>query len=289
MKIIKFTFIILFALPILVNGQKAMKQNGNCPKTEKKIALQMYSVRDDINKNFKETIAALSKMGFKDMEAAGYNNGKFYGLEPKDFKAELETVKLNAISSHAGRSLPEDVSKTDWEEIWKWWDTCISAHKSAGMKYIVTASMPVPKTLADLKVYCDYYNQIGEKCKKAGLSFGYHNHAFEFQKIEGEIMYDFMLKNTDPKNVFFQMDVYWTVIGQKSPVEYFKNHPGRFTLLHIKDDKELGESGMVGFDAIYKHAKTAGTIYSVIEVEKYNYTPLESVQKSLNYLQNSPF
>ena len=147
----------------------------------------------------------------------------------------------------------------------------------------------MPKTLAELKAYCDYYNQIGKKCNQAGLSFGYHNHAWEFQKVEEETILDYMLNNTEPEKVFFQLDVYWTVMGQKSPVEYFRNYPGRFTLLHIKDHKELGQSGMVGFDAIYRNIETAGTIYSIIEVGKYDYDPLESVKKSLNYLETAPF
>ena len=125
----------------------------------------------------------------------------------------------------------------------KWWDECIAAHKAAGMKYIVAPWMSVPKTLKDLKTYCKYYNEIGKRCKAAGLSFGYHNHAHEFQKVEGKVMYDYMLENTDPDLVFFEMDVYWTVRGQKAPVDYFKKYPKRFRLLHIKDEKELGDSG----------------------------------------------
>jgi sugar phosphate isomerase/epimerase len=149
--------------------------------------------------------------------------------------------------------------------------------------------MPLVKTLSDLKVYCDYYNRIGEKCKTAGIRFGYHNHSFEFAKIENEIMYDYMLKNTDANNVFFQMDVYWVVRGGCSPVDYFKKYPGRFEILHLKDNKELGESGMVGFDAIFGNSKVAGTNYFIVEVEKYNFTPIESVRKSLLYLQNNSF
>jgi sugar phosphate isomerase/epimerase len=102
-------------------------------------------------------------------------------------------------------------------------------------------------------------------------------------------MYDFMLKNTDPAKVFFQMDVYWVVRGGQSPVDYFNKYPGRFELLHIKDNKELGQSGMVGFDAIFQNTKTAGAKHFVVEVENYNFTPIESVEKSLKYLLNSPF
>jgi len=272
-------------------GCQCCKTNEqSCPKkTEKKIVLQLYSVRDDIQKDFKGTIAAVAEMGFKDIEAAGYGDGMFYGLAPEEFKAQLAAVGLNPLSSHTAYQLAKNVSETDWDAVWNWWDVCIATHKAAGMEYLVFPWMEVPESLADLKVYCDYFNKIGEKCNQAGILFGYHNHAFEFQEIEGVTMLDFMIQNTDPDKVFFQLDVYWAVMGLKSAVEYFKNYHGRFTMLHIKDVKELGESGMVGFDAIYKYIDTAGAIYSVIEVEKYNYEPLVSVKMSFEYLKNAPF
>jgi len=176
-----FKFIVLAVSLSFFFSCQCKTKESDCPSTEKKIGLQLYSVRDTINKDFKGTIAALAEMGFKDVEAAGYINGKFYGLTPEEFKAELEAVGLSALSSHTTIQLAEDVSKTNWEEVWKWWDTCIAAHKAAGMKYIVAPWMAVPKTLADLKVYCDYYNQIGAKCKEAGLSFGYHKYIYSWK------------------------------------------------------------------------------------------------------------
>ena len=100
------------------------------------------------------------------------------------------------------------------------------------------------------------------------MKFGYHNHAHEFQKVENQaVMLDYMIENTNPEYVFFQMDVYWIVRGQHSPVDYFNKYPGRFTVLHIKDDKEIGDSGMVGFDAIFRNAKVAGVKHIVAEIE----------------------
>jgi sugar phosphate isomerase/epimerase len=84
------------------------------------------------------------------------------------------------------------------------------------------------------------------------------------------------------------MDVYWVVRGQQSPVDYFNKYKGRFALLHIKDNKELGQSGMVGFDAIFKNTDAAGVKHLIVEVEKYNFTPTESVKQSLDYLLNCP-
>ena len=246
---------ILMTICLLSASACSQKKDPGMNKSDKDVYLQLYSVREDIQKDFNGTIAEVAKAGYTGIEAAGYSNGKFYGLDPVEFKNQINAAGMEVLSSHAGHPLAENIEDTDWNAVWEWWDEAIAAHKATGMKYIVTAWMPTPKTLANLKTYCEYYNKIGEKCNEAGLRFGYHNHDFEFNTIEGEVMYDFMLQNTDPEKVFFQMDVYWVVMGRKAPVDYFNEYPGRFELLHIKDDKELGQSGMVGFDAILKTLK----------------------------------
>jgi len=294
---------IVIALPCF-SQQQGVKKN---------IGLQLYSLRQDIggnSENIDENLKKVGGMGYKYVEAANYAGGKFYGMTPQEFKEKLAANGMFALSSHTGMSLDKDVSKTNWDEVWAWWDKCIADHKAAGMKYIITASMPSFESLDTLQVYCDYYNKIGEKCAAAGLKFGYHNHSFEFEKRYPDptainnnpapntgrpartpqiSMYEYMLANTDPSKVFFEMDVYWTVRGQRSPVDLFKKYPGRFLVLHIKDDKELGESGMVGFDAIFKNIETAGSKYLIVEVESYNLPPAESVKVSLDYLNNASF
>ena len=284
-----FIALVFGVMTMVGYNQNNATSEGNSAKVKKNVYIQLYSVRDDIKADFKSTIQKVSEIGYKGIEAAGYGDGKFYGLTPEEFKKEIEATGMEVLSSHTGRPLADNISETNWDEVWKWWDTAIAAHKAAGMKYIAVAWIPTPKTLADLKAYCDYFNQIGEKCNAAGIRFGYHNHSFEFSEIEGQTMYDYMIANTDPEKVFFEMDVYWTMRGAKSPVEYFKKYPGRFEILHIKDEKELGQSGMVGFDAIFRNAETAGMKYMVVEVERYDYTPLESVKMSYDYLIDSPF
>ncbi|MDR3218212.1 MAG: sugar phosphate isomerase/epimerase [Dysgonamonadaceae bacterium] len=264
---------------------------------KKNIGLQMYSLRNNIGRNSENVdsiIIKIGKMGYKYVETANYNEGKIYGLSPEEFKAKLAANKLTALSCHTGRSLAKVVSETNWDETWAWWDKCIASHKAAGMKYIVTPSMPADLSIQDLQTYCDYYNKIGEKCKAAGMRFGYHNHAYEFSTkfdIDGKqvAMYDYMVEHTDKDKVFFEMDVYWVIKGLRTPVELFKKYPGRFDVLHIKDEAELGESGMVGFDAIFKHIGTAGTKYLIVEVENYNFSPEQSVKLSLNYLNKAGF
>lgn len=256
---------------------------------KKDIALQLYSVRDTISKDFEGTIKRVGEMGFTAVEAAGYKDGKFYGKTPEEFRAVIEGAGMKVLSSHTNRGLSEaELESKDFTEALKWWDDAIVAHKAAGMKYIVDPWMAVPKSLEDLKTYCDYFNEIGKKCKENGISFGYHNHAHEFIKVEGQVIYDYMLENTNPEYVFFQMDVYWVVRGQNSPVDYFNKYKGRFQHLHIKDNKELGQSGMVGFDAIFKNTDAAGVKHLIVEVEQYNYAPEESVKMSLDYLLACP-
>ncbi len=257
---------------------------------KKEIALQLYSLRDDIAKDYAGTIKKAGAMGYTAVEAANYGDGKFYGKTPEEFKADIEAAGMKVLSSHTGRGLNDkELASKDFTEAMKWWDQCIAAHKAAGMEYIVTPSMNVPKTLKDLQTYCEYYNEIGKKCKENGMMFGYHNHDFELHnKIEDKVMWEYMIENTNPEYVCFEMDVYWVVRGDQSPVDYFNKYKGRFVLLHIKDNKELGQSGMVGFDAIFQNTDVAGTKHLIVEVEKYNFTPEESVKKSLEYLLNCP-
>ncbi len=267
--------------------------------TEKKeVAVQLYSVRNVIGTNEKyaenhETVLkGLAEMGYTAVEAANYNNGKFYGRTPEQFRNDVESAGLKVLSSHCNRSLSaEECASGDFSASLEWWDECIAAHKAAGMSYVVVPWMNVPATLSELKTYCDYFNAIGRKCNAAGLSFGYHNHSHEYAKVEGEVMLDYMLNNTDPEYVFFQMDVYWSVIGKASPVEYFKKYPGRFTMLHIKDHKEIGQSGMVGFDAIFANAyDIAGAKDFVVEVEAFtNGDWKESMKQSVDYLLSAEF
>ena len=258
---------------------------------KKKIGLQMYSLRDDLKKDVKGTIEKMGKMGYAYLEAAGYDNGKFYGMEPEAFKALIEANGMKLISSHAGINYIG--TKASWDAAMTWWDTCIDAHKRAGCPYIIKPSMgeyPFESREA-LKKTCEYFNAVGAKCNAKGIRFGYHNHNSEFKKIKdsNELVYDYMLQNTDPKKVTFEMDVYWVIKGGQQPVAYFDKYPKRFELLHIKDETEVGASGTIDFKAIYDKMPEAGTKFAIVEVERYKFEPLVSVKKSFDYLNNAPF
>ncbi|MGM9765628.1 MAG: sugar phosphate isomerase/epimerase family protein, partial [Candidatus Cryptobacteroides sp.] len=238
-----------------------------------------------------EVFQALAEYGYTSVEAANYNDGKFYGVEPEQFKADVEAAGLKVLSSHVNRGLSaEELASGDLTAALEWWKGCVAAHKAAGMEYMVVPHIGLPEKLADLQVYCRYLNEIGRICKDNGIKFGYHNHSHEFKKVEDVVMLDYMIENTDPELVFFQMDVYWAVYGHGAPVEYFKKYPGRFTMLHIKDHYEIGQSGMVGFDAIFDNAGTAGLNDFIVEIEGFSTGDWRtSMKMCADYLLSAPF
>ena len=261
---------------------------------KKDMCVQMYSARSILNHdNYADILKEIAAMGYTAVEAASYDgdNGLIYGDTPEVFKQKVEAAGMKVLSAHVSRGLSrEELDSGDLTAALAWWDKCIEVHKKASMEYIVTPWIGLQETLKDLQVYCDYLNEVGRRCKAAGIKYGYHNHAYEFEKVEDQVMYDYMLQHTDPELVFFQMDVYWAVIGKASPVDYFKRYPGRFTMLHIKDEWEVGQSGMVGFDAIFKNAELAGLENFVVEIERYSYEDIrKSFVESADYLLNAPF
>jgi len=257
---------------------------------QKNIGLQLYSIRDSITKDVPAALAKVGKMGYKFVEPAGYADGKFYGMEPVAFKALCESNGLTIISSHTGQVLPDSANMT---KTMAWWDACIDAHVAAGAKFIIQPFMggEAYRSLDTLKLYCDYFNKIGEKCKAKGIRFGYHNHNMEFAtKLNGQTIYDFMLTNTDPEKVMYEMDLYWAVMGGVKPVDYFNKYPGRFELWHIKDKFEVGGEGtMMDFAAIWAGAAKSGMQYGVVEVEEYKFDQFTSCQKSIDFLNNAAY
>ena len=284
-----------FIYTILIGG--AMLTSCSVPETsctpKKEIGIQLYSIRDTIHRagyQLDSIFKGLADMGYSSFEAANYSNGKFYGKTPEEFKATAEKYGLTPISSHCNRNLTaEELAAGDFTEGLKWWEQAIADHKAAGMKYIVNPWQNRPGTLAELKTICDYFNEIGKMCNAAGIKYGYHNHSHEMVKVEDKVMLEYMIENTDPANVFYELDVYWTVMGKKSPVEFFNKYPGRFTMLHIKDHREVGQSGMVGFDAIFKNAATAGVKDIIVEIEGCKGTTMDGAKASIDYLLQAPF
>ena len=258
-------------------------------KASKNIGLQLYSLRDMVGeKGIAEVLKVVADMGYKNLETASYDDGKVYGLAPTEFKKMVDDLGMKVTSTHLGQAYsPEKAG-----EVMAWWDKAIETHAALGVKYMIQPWMHIgdDSTLDYLKMYCDYFSDVGKKVKDAGMLFGYHNHAFEFKKIEDQIIYDYMLANVDKNNVLFELDVYWIMVGGYNPVEYMKKYASQIKVLHIKDEKEIGASGKMDFKPIFEQAYANKIEDWYVEVEQYtNNNPVESVQQSYTFLYNADY
>jgi sugar phosphate isomerase/epimerase len=244
-----------------------------------KTGIQLWTLKDMVSADVAGTLSALSKIGYNSLEPYGFD-GSFYGHSAKDFRKMCDDLGMVITSTHSGITVE---------------NAPMYAEKAAeaGLEYIVLPSFNgrPEKTLDDFRKVAHEMNQIGEITKKAGITFGYHNHNFEFHPLEGKLPYDTLLAETDPALVTFQMDIYWVVKGGQKPEDYFENHPGRFQLWHIKDMGNDGESCIIGngrikFKELLKLSKKAGLKRIVYEQEQYSEgTPIYCAEQSYKYIQ----
>lgn len=261
-------------------------------KTKNGVGLQLYSLRDQLPKDVKGVIAAVAKAGYSEVETFGYSaQSGFWGLSAKDFSALLKANGLKTPSGHYGLDEYFGTGKMDQ------FNSYIDAALATGQTYIVVPSLnhDFIKTAADFNSIADKLNKAAAVCKTHGLKLGYHNHNFEWKETEGTTFYDTILAKTDPTLVSMEMDIYWVVRAGKDPVSIFKQHPGRFAMVHIKDrDKTNAElnteigNGDIDFKTILSNAKLAGIQHFIVEQE--NYTNIDwnkSIAQSSAYLKNS--
>ena len=163
----------------------------------------------------------------------------------------------------------------------------------SGQEYLICSSMPSQgQTIDNYKKVAEEFNKAGEACKKLNLKFGYHNHEYEFETENNQVLYDVLLKNTEADLVHMELDLGWVIVAGKDPLDYFKKYPGRFPLWHLKDmdmdKKESTEFGKGGLDipGMMAHKKESGVKHIFIEQEEYASNPLESMKHNMAFLKN---
>ena len=268
----------------------------------KNIGLQIYSLGDELYKDVPGGMKKLKKMGYQTIELAGYGKGKIRDIELMDFKKMADDAGIKILSSHVNPPVRE-YTKDNLNTIKEFWKKTADDHAKLGVKYLVQPGQPSTRNVEETKYVCEVFNEAGKIVKAAGIPFGYHNHDMEFAKVvpggtemkfgrhnKGEKVYDIFLANTDPSLVFFEMDVYWAVMGQQDPVEYIKKYADRIKVLHIKDRYVLGDSGMMNFEQIFKHFYANGYKDFFVEMEGTDSgKQFEGVKKSAGYLLKSSF
>jgi sugar phosphate isomerase/epimerase len=239
----------------------------SCAQTPKRrideIGLQVYTIRNALKNDWESTLRQVAAIGYNTLEM-----GDYYGESVASFKQFLKEINLKVLSGGGNTG-----------ELRNGADAVIQKSLEMGKEYVVCfwpwSDSPEGKTLDDWKRLAADLNTIGEKVKKAGLTFAYHNHNLEFKLTDGIIPYDILLDNTDPALVYMEIDLYWIIKGGQMPIPYLKKYPGRFPLWHVKDMDNTPErgfacvgEGIINFPEIFNYAETAGLKHIFVEEDE---------------------
>lgn len=242
------------------------------------IGLQLYTVRGEMARNVDATLAAVSRIGYREVEFAG-----LFNHTAREVRAMLDAHGLMAPSSHVG--MPRDMAD---------WPATLEDALTLGQSYIITPSFPSRDLSPDgMKRIADQFNAAGAAARKAGLQFGFHNHSAEFTPVDGQVPYDTLLAECDPHLVCFEIDIYWMITGGRDPLEYLARFPHRFPMVHAKGRAADGKmvdvgAGTIDYPKILAAFKRAGLQHCFVEHD-HPADPMASAQASFNYLSALKF
>jgi sugar phosphate isomerase/epimerase len=271
----------------LLTGCAGMMANGAAGATgasnANMIGLQLYTVRDLLEKDFEGTIEKVAAIGYTNLEFAGY-----YNRTPEQVRALLDRLNLVSTSSHIGAQLMRADAALQ-----------IRTAKTIGQEYITIPSYNFARDggIDSWKKGAAEFTQWGTMCKAAGIKLAYHNHNMEFGAVTGgPTGYDVLMRETDPSLVDFEMDLYWTVFADRDPLALFAQYPGRFAMWHVKDllltngNKGMAPvgRGTLNFREYFAHRSQAGMKHFFVEHDtaaQYPGGSLASIQASYDSLK----
>ena len=240
-----------------------------------RIGIQLYTLRKVASADLAGTLGQLGKIGYREVEFAGY-----YNHSPSDVRAMLDHSGLTAPSAHiAIEQLEGDAAAKTFADA-----------KVVGHEWVTVPSLPRLTTADDWKRMAQRFNTIASQAKSAGFRFAYHNHNAEFRRVGDTIPLEILLAETDPSLVSFEMDIYWVVNGGGNPVDLLTRHPGRFKMLHVKDsmgppDHKMADvgAGTIDFKSIFARAKGGGIEHYFVEHDQ-PVDPMAFAKNSFDHL-----
>jgi sugar phosphate isomerase/epimerase len=254
-------------------------------KSGMKPGLQVYSVRNQLSEDFEGTMQVVAKVGYQHIEGYGLGtDGKFLGkISPSHYAKVIQDLGMEFKATHCSYTTSDKAQKM------------IDAAVETGLEYMIIPFTPehVRKTADGWKNVAEDYNKMGELCNKAGIKFGYHNHAFEFEALDGIIPQELLIESTDPKLVHFEADLFWVTKGGYDPAKLLKKYPGRIQIFHVKDatpDLEgttVGE-GIIDFKSLFNAGRKDAVEYYFVEDERED-DPFSNIKADFKYIANQAF
>lgn len=270
----------------------ASTEAGGTSAAAKPFGLQLYSLRDVIKTDVKGIITQLTEWGYNEFETYGYSNGNLFDMPSKEFNDFVKSRGARVISGHYGI----DVVRGDWAK-------AVADAKDAGQEYMVLPWIDEASRTPDgYKKIIEDVNKAAEVTKAAGIRMGYHNHAFEFEKVADKNTkeafefqktgFELLMEGLDPNLVSMELDLYWVVRAGQDPEQIFAKYPGRFEQWHVKDmDKSAPDknadvgTGSIDFKKLFTLAGQAGMKHWYVEQETYPADPMTSAKNSIDYLK----
>ncbi len=269
-------------------GQTSSLANALTHAPAKKISpfgVQLYSARDVLPKDPKGVMTQLAQMGYKQFESFSGAQGFLWGMQPKEIKSFLDGLGVKMVSTHfnykAQADKPDELKKS------------IEMAHDAGLTYLLCPYMGPQKSWDDWKKMAEQFNTVGAEVSKAGLKFGYHNHDYSFRPMDGKLPQEYLLANTDPKNVMFELDLCWIDVAGVDTAAHLKKYGKRYELCHVKDytvkdgkpvQNDIGK-GNVDFKKTLRIAMDSGIKYYLVEQEEYPESPLASLKNDAEYMK----
>ena len=309
-----------------VDGVSAVASQA--PKAGNNLGFQAYSLGGELLNNPAEALKKMAGYGYGQCELAfyGFDDAKGHGqftswgggsqpTSAADFKKMADDAGIKIVSSHMTPTLDRGAKydKSTETKILDFWKKIIPDHKMFGVEYIVQPSLPTINNLEDAQNVAEIFNKVGELLGQNGIKFGYHNHSNEFNKVAAgaekvtpyyerafvrpgekapvlKTIEEVFIEGTDPKNVLFELDCYWTVMGQQDPIVWINKYKDRIQLLHIKDFIVIGASGAMNFENIFSNFYANGHRNWFVEIEDINSgKQLERAEASAKYLLGKGF
>jgi sugar phosphate isomerase/epimerase len=246
--------------------------------TQPPIALQMYTLREESERDFVGTLRKVAEIGYAGVEFAGTG-----GLTAAELRRLLDDLNLRPAGSHTGlEQLETNIN------------AALDFNEALGNRYVVCPYLPQERRAsADAyRALGELLNRTGAACQERGLQLCYHNHDFEFQQFDGQYALDILYAATDPKLVQAELDTYWIKKGGVDPAAYIRQYSGRCPLVHLKDIApdaqgsfaEVGE-GTQDWPAIFAASEAGGAQWYIVEQDRCQRPPLESIAISLRNLR----
>jgi sugar phosphate isomerase/epimerase len=244
-------------------------------------------VQTEMRADHRKTMTLLAEMGYKYLEFGGV-----FRENPSELLRFMEGIGLTPLAGGTniaglmGDGLKQNI------------DACLEMQKSYLVCYWPWMDGGENPTMDQVKFAVDEFQKIGQECKGNGIRFAFHNHEKEFWSLDGQVIYDYILEETDPELVTMEVDLYWAHKGKADITDYFQRFPGRFELVHLKDSYDSDSmqsfacvgSGIIDFPDLLSYRKVAGFKHLIVEHDRpapeYE---LDCARSSINYLNSIEF